>query len=105
MDFTFLPTKADGGGGIFTHCSTFYLIINVLIMVNLEDLTVKNIMLSNNIHKPQNLEFPTKVEEGGGFFRSQLRLPCIVSVLLRINDLKILSPVKIFCCHPSIAAT
>ena len=39
MDFTFVPTKADVGGGIFTHCSTFYTIINVCIMINLECLT------------------------------------------------------------------
>ena len=41
LDFTLFPTKADGGGGIDTHCRTFYLIKNVLITINLEDLTVK----------------------------------------------------------------
>ena len=44
LDFPLFPTKADGGGGIDTHCRTFYLIINVLITINLEDLTVKNIL-------------------------------------------------------------
>ena len=41
--FPLFPTKVDGGSGIHTHCCTFYLIINVLIMINPEDLTVKNI--------------------------------------------------------------
>ena len=44
LDFTIFPTKADGGGGIDTHCRTSYLIINVLITINLEDFTVKNIL-------------------------------------------------------------
>ena len=44
LDFTNFPNKADGGGGIDTQCCTSYLIINVLITINLEDLTVKKIL-------------------------------------------------------------
>ena len=46
LPYYLVPTKVNGGGGIFTHCSTYYLIINVFIMLNLDDLTVKNIILS-----------------------------------------------------------
>jgi hypothetical protein len=44
LDFTIFPTKYDGDSGIDTYCCTSYLIINVLIKINLEDLTVKNIL-------------------------------------------------------------
>ena len=60
-EFHFFPTKFDDGGGIVTQCSTYYLIINVSILINLEDMTIKNMMLSKNIHKPHNFEFPTTV--------------------------------------------
>ena len=44
LDFTIFPTKVDSGGGIVTRCCTSYLIKNVVITINLEDLTVKNIL-------------------------------------------------------------
>ena len=44
LDFTIFPTKADGDDGIHTHCSSFYHIIDILIMINLEELPVKNIL-------------------------------------------------------------
>ena len=44
LDFTVFPTKAGGGDSIHTHCNTFYLIVNALIMINLEYLPVKNIL-------------------------------------------------------------
>ena len=44
LDFTVFPTKTNGGDGIHTHCNTFYLIVNVFLMINLEDLSVKNIL-------------------------------------------------------------
>ena len=46
LDFKFPPAKADCNGGIDTYCCTFDIITNVLIMINLEDLTVKSVTLS-----------------------------------------------------------
>ena len=77
MDFTFFPTKVDGGGGIFTHCSTFYIIINVLIMINLEDLTVKNItLLKIKFINHRNLGLPSPEKpllEGRNMYYLELR--------------------------------
>ena len=54
LDFTFFPGKPDGNGGIDTYCKTFCIIINVLILINPEDLTVnKNNSVQNKIHKPE----------------------------------------------------
>ena len=58
LDFTFFPAKPDGHGGINTYCRTFCMIINVLIMIIPEDLTVnKNNSVQNMIHKPENPRF------------------------------------------------
>ena len=45
---TFSLTKGDDGGGIYRHCSSFYIIINVVIVINKEDLVCQNIMFFFN---------------------------------------------------------
>ena len=44
FDFTVFPTKDNGGDGIHTHCNTFDLIVHAFLTINLEDLSVKNIL-------------------------------------------------------------
>ena len=36
--------STNGDGGMHTHCSTFYPIINVLLVINMVDFIVKNIL-------------------------------------------------------------
>ena len=55
LDYTFSPAKPDGHGGIDTYCRTFFMLINVLIMIIPEDLTFnENYSVQNMIHKPEN---------------------------------------------------
>ena len=65
--FTSFPL-VDGCGGICTHCRTFYLIVNLPIMIIWKIWVLRAYCCLNDICKQQNLRFPTKVEDVGGFF-------------------------------------
>ena len=79
LDFTFFTVKPDGHGGIYTYYRTFFKVINVLVMIIPEYLSVnKNNSVQNMINKPENprITLPKKplFEEG---IRKYLKLQAV----------------------------